>query len=111
LSFAGSQVAWHSLYLHIGVETGVIGFIALTLLLLPLLWRGFICWRSTGDSVPLIGLIGFMVIGLSVSGFDASSGVFLGLGLLGTRKRSSRTFRAQRDNQDITNSPWQNRAQ
>jgi hypothetical protein len=40
-------------------------------------------WRISGEIVPLLGITAFMFIGMSVSGMDAISGMYLGLALLG----------------------------
>jgi O-antigen ligase len=79
---SGEGMAWHSLYLQVGIETGIIGMLALTMLVGPLLVRGIAHWRAAGNSVPLHGVVSFIVIALSVSGLDAASAVFLGLGFL-----------------------------
>lgn len=80
--FTGSMKAWHSLYLQLLVETGAIGFVLLLLLFGGLLAGGMRHLRLTGDPVPLAGTLCFMTIAISVSGMDAISGVFLGLGFL-----------------------------
>lgn len=82
LSYTGSPKAWHSLYLQVAVETGLSGLLLLAALLAALSARGLRHLRMTGDVVPLVGTLGFMAIGLTVSGLDAISGVFLGLGFL-----------------------------
>ncbi|MBA3714103.1 MAG: O-antigen ligase family protein [Pyrinomonadaceae bacterium] len=87
------DVAWHSLYLQVGVETGIIGLIGLTFLFASLLFRGFTHWRIHDSSAPLIGIIGFMVIGLSVSALDAVSGIFLGVGFLSAKSVVARRFK------------------
>jgi O-antigen ligase len=74
---------WHSLYLLVGTETGIAGLVGLALLLGTLTRRGLVHWRRCGEVGPLLALVSFMVIGLSVSGADAISGVFLGLAFLG----------------------------
>jgi O-antigen ligase len=74
---------WHSLYLLIGTEAGLIGFVCLALFLGILMRRGFVHWRSYGELGPLLALFCFMFIGVSVSGIDAISGIFLGLAFLG----------------------------
>jgi len=84
--------AWHSLFLQVGVEAGTIGIMGLILLLAPLLFRGFTHWRLYGSSAPLIGVIGFIVIALSVSGLDAVSGLFLGMGFLSAKSVVARPF-------------------
>ncbi len=69
---------WHSLYLLAGAETGLPGMMALLVLLGVLTVRTVRHLRATGEIVPLMALIGFSVIGVSTSGMDAISGVFLG---------------------------------
>ncbi len=101
LNFAGMKMAWHSLYLHVGVETGMVGITALSLLLGSLIFHGIIHWRSFGESIPLLGGIGFLVIGLSVSGMDSASGIFLGLGLLSVRRKPAPRFRWERDDRNL----------
>ncbi len=86
------DMAWHSLFLQVGVEAGTIGIMGLILLLAPLLFRGFTHWQLCGSSAPLIGVIGFIVIGLSVSGLDAVSGLFLGIGFLSVKSEVARRF-------------------
>ena len=81
-------IVWHSLYLHLAVETGAIGIIALAFIVVPPLFRGFTRARSLGETTPLLGILGFLVIGLSVTGMDGHSGLFLGLGFLGSRSDS-----------------------
>jgi len=101
IHLAGMEMAWHSLYLHIGVEAGMIGIMALTLLLGSLIFHGLNHWRSFGESLPLLGAIAFLVIGLSVSGMDGASGVFLGLGLLSVRRKLAPRFRWERDDRNL----------
>lgn len=74
---------WHALYLLVGTETGLIGLLSLAGFLGTLLWRSFLHWRAYGELGPLLALICFMLIGVSVSGIDAMSGVFLGFAFLG----------------------------
>ncbi|MCW5785450.1 MAG: O-antigen ligase family protein [Nitrospirales bacterium] len=80
----GKELAWHAIYLHVGVETGMIGLIILTGFLGTLIFRGLRYRLVTGNIVPLIGILGFMTIGMSVVGIDAISGIYLGLAFLGT---------------------------
>jgi O-antigen ligase len=82
IRFTGSPKAWHSLYLQAAVETGLGGLLLLAALFAALIGRGLRHLRTTGDVVPLTGTLGYMAIGVSVSGMDAISGVFLGLGFL-----------------------------
>ncbi|MDQ3254500.1 MAG: O-antigen ligase family protein [Acidobacteriota bacterium] len=97
------NVGWHSLYLQVGVETGMIGLIGLTFLLASLLFRGFTHWRSHDSSAPLIGIIGFMVIGLSVSALDGVSGIFLGVSFLSAKSVVAHRFKWElgREHRDL----------
>ena len=77
----GHQMAWHSLYLQVLVEGGVIGLGVLLAFQALLIRTDLRHWRRTGDIMPLVGTVGFMMIAMTVSGMDVYSGVFLGLGL------------------------------
>jgi O-antigen ligase len=89
----GEEKSWHSLYLHFGVELGMLGLAALLLALVFLIHRALLYWQRFQDPVPLLGVSCFMTVGLSVSGFDAISGVFLGLSFLSADM--SNMFRAR----------------
>ena len=80
--YTGVGRIWHSLYLHLLAESGLLGLLALLAILCGLLHRGIEHRRLTGEIVPLLGTVGFMSIGLTVNAFDGISGVYLGLGLL-----------------------------
>lgn len=80
----GDEMAWHSLYLQVGVETGMIGLGMLAILLIKLTFKTLSYRKWTGQVVPLIGIVGFVTIGVSVSGFDGISGLFLGFAFSGT---------------------------
>jgi O-antigen ligase/polysaccharide polymerase Wzy-like membrane protein len=80
----GSKLAWHAIYMHVGVETGMIGLTILAGFLSILIFRGLLYRQRTGNVIPLIGILGFMTIGGSVVGIDAISGLYLGLAFLGT---------------------------
>jgi GNAT superfamily N-acetyltransferase/O-antigen ligase len=86
----GKQAEWHSLYLQLGVETGLIGLISVTCFVVALLVTTVEHFRRTKEIVPFLGLAGFLIVALSVSGMDAISGVFLGLAFLGTSPRVGR---------------------
>ncbi|MCU1257947.1 MAG: Lipid core-O-antigen ligase-like enyme [Bryobacterales bacterium] len=73
---------WHSLYLLIGAETGLLGLTLLTLLLATLFYRGFLHLRRCGEIGPLLGIVCLSFIGVSVSGIDAISGVYLGIAFI-----------------------------
>lgn len=80
----GEEMVWHSLYMNVGVETGIIGLAILAVFLWKLVFRGVRYRQVTGNVVPLIGILCFMTIGISVPALDGISGLFLGLAFLGT---------------------------
>jgi O-antigen ligase/polysaccharide polymerase Wzy-like membrane protein len=82
----GVAMQWHALYLHIGVETGLIGLTMVTVFFVTLIYKVFIYRRVHGEVGPLLGIVCFMTIGLSVTALDPLSGMFLGLALLGTTR-------------------------
>jgi hypothetical protein len=71
--------------MQIGIETGLLGLLLLLFMLFSLVGGGIAHWRFSGDTVPLHGALSFIIIGMSVTGFDAASGLFLGLSLLSGR--------------------------
>jgi O-antigen ligase len=79
--YAHKNIIWHSTYLQVGAETGLIGLSLLALLLGAIIRRAWLHYRRVGEIMPLIGIAGFMTIGMSVPGFDGLSGMFLGLAL------------------------------
>jgi O-antigen ligase len=87
--YTGRHLAWHALYLQITGETGLIGLIALFWILGSLFRRSIGHLRRWGEITPLIGIVAYMALGMSVSGFDALSGVFLGLAFM-SRERTPR---------------------
>lgn len=100
LKYTKEGKPWHSLYLLIGAETGLIGLSALALLLFTLAHRGLVHRRTCFEAVPFMCLCCFMVIGISVSGVDSISGVFLGLAFAArdfSPMRVMRTARVQID--------------
>jgi O-antigen ligase len=78
----GRRYEWHSLYQHVAVETGGIGSVALLIILAFLIRTNYRWWKHNREITPLLGTLGFMIIGLTISGLDAASGLFLGFGLL-----------------------------
>ncbi len=78
----GREIAWHSLYMQIAVETGAAGIAILTILLFTLFRSNIRAWRRSGDIMPVLGAIGYALIALTVSGMDAASGMYLGLALV-----------------------------
>jgi O-antigen ligase len=77
--FLGYPKAWHSLYLHLIVETGVVGSGVLLIFLALLVRQGLRRRRLTGDSLSLVAVACYCAVGISVAAMDAGAGVFLGL--------------------------------
>ena len=87
----GGEAQLHSLYMQIGVETGVIGLSFLFLWLGRVVFRTFQWSRRRTLIFPLVCVIGYMIIIGTVSGNDLVSGTFLGIALIGAvRMRQSR---------------------
>lgn len=84
----GHEMSLHSLFMQVGVETGLIG------LLLLVVWCGagairVAAWtRRSRLVLPLACFLGFILIAATVSGTDTVSGMFLGLGLFATARES-----------------------
>ncbi|MEZ5401917.1 MAG: O-antigen ligase family protein [Bryobacteraceae bacterium] len=85
--YTGRELALHSLYLHVGVEWGLIGLCLLAWMLIHLGMRGWTQATRFGDPVPLMALVGFITMGFSVIGFDLAGGTYLGLAMLKPRGR------------------------
>ena len=81
--YTGRHLGWHALYLQAIGETGLIGTSLLFTFLGALVLRGVRHWKRYREVAPLAGILTYMVVGASVSGMDAISGVFVGLALLG----------------------------
>lgn len=90
---SGRNLVWHSLYLHVGAETGLVGLLCLMAILCGLLSRAIRHARLTGEVSPLVGSVCFATIGVSVTGFDAVSGIYLGFGFLGMNLAGLRVIR------------------
>jgi O-antigen ligase len=88
--YSGKGLDWHSLYLHVAVETGLLGLVCLTGILIHLLFRAWRHFRIYGEVVPITALACFLVIGFSVSGFDPLSGTYLGLACVSLGRRKIR---------------------
>ena len=81
--YAHKNIIWHSLYLQVGAEAGLIGMALLAILLGAMIRRAWLHNRMVGEIMPLIGIAGFMMIGVSVPAFDGLSGMYVGLALAG----------------------------
>jgi O-antigen ligase len=77
--YARINLIWHSLYLQIGAELGIIGLAILFTILGKICATVFGYWQRFNESVPIAALAGYCTIGLSVSAIDPLSGVFLGI--------------------------------
>jgi O-antigen ligase len=75
----GEYLMMHSLYLHIGIELGIIGLLVLLSIYLAVLYRAARHLRLTSEVVPLIGALAFCVDGMAHNSFNPLMGVFLGL--------------------------------
>ena len=78
----GHEMAWHSLYQQIAVETGILGIVVLLILIALMLKSGYRAWRERGELTPLLGAVGFIIVAGTVSGMDPASGMFVGFALL-----------------------------
>ncbi len=81
--YAHKNIIWHSLYLQFAAETGLLGLSLLIILLGSLLRRAWRHYRRAGEVAPLLGILGFMAIAVSVPAIDGLSGMFVGLALIG----------------------------
>lgn len=84
---------WHSIYLQFGVEVGALGLGLLLVGLGALFGIGVRHWTATGEVMPIVGTLGFCLVGLTVSGLDAESGMYLGFALLASPMWSARARR------------------
>ena len=87
---------WHSLYLHVGAELGLLGLTAIALLISALLYKGVAHHHRSGELTPLMCAVAFMFIGVSVTGLDSMSGVFVGLALQAAELPGWRSVRGVR---------------
>jgi O-antigen ligase len=83
------HLLFHSLYLDVITETGLLGFVPLMCVLGLLIRRAILHVRRFGEVTPLVGIVGFMLIGMSVTAFDCISGIYLGLAFM-ARERNPR---------------------
>jgi O-antigen ligase len=79
--FTGRTLLFHSLYLQVIVETGLLGAIPLAILIGCAVHRSILHLRRFGEVTPLLGIVGFMLLGVSVTAFDILSGILFGLAL------------------------------
>jgi O-antigen ligase len=81
--YAHKNIIWHSIYMQFGAETGLIGLGLLALLLAAFVRRAWRHYARVKEVMPMIGILGFLTIGVSVPALDGLSGMFLGLALIG----------------------------
>jgi O-antigen ligase len=77
----GEFLMMHSLFLHVGVELGAIGLLALLSIYIAVLHRAAAHLRLTSEVVPLIGALSFCVDNMAHNSFNPLMGVFLGLAM------------------------------
>lgn len=80
----GQKLAWHSIYLQIGVETGLIGLTILFIFLTKLVFSGLLYRKTTRNVVPLVAIVCFITMGVAGHMLEGISGLYLGLAFLGT---------------------------
>lgn len=83
VQYARENIPYHSLFLHVGAEMGILGLTLLGALLWVLIRRDLLHYSASAEVVPLLGTISFIVTGLSVSGLDSLGGMMIGIGLIG----------------------------
>jgi O-antigen ligase len=81
--YAHKNIIWHSLYMQFAAETGLIGLAMLALMLGALVGRAWTHYQRAREVIPLIGIVGFLTIAISVPAIDGLSGMFVGLALIG----------------------------
>jgi len=95
LAYSGENLIFHSLFLQIGVELGLIGLAAVGFLFAMLIRTGVQHYLSYGEIVPLIGTLSFLMMGMSVTAFDPLGGTLLGVGLVACDTSKLRVVRRQ----------------
>ena len=85
----GQAVELHSLFMQLQVEAGLLGLTMFVVWLAVFLFRVAIGTRSSGRLFPLVCFCGYILSIATVSGNDTISGALLGIGLLGTLRRTT----------------------
>jgi O-antigen ligase len=75
----GETFVLHSLFLQIGMETGMIGLTALAAFYIGLFYRSWRHLKFTHEVVPLIGTLCCLADSLSHNSFNPMTGIFAGL--------------------------------
>jgi O-antigen ligase len=85
----GQEMALHSLFMQVAVETGLVG-LGLLLGWLAMVGVRVARWTLRHRKIfPLVCFSGYVVVVLTVSGNDTISAMMLGMGLLATGQRQS----------------------
>jgi len=77
----GTPLVMHSLFLHAGVELGILGLCLLLVMYAAFVRRAWIHRRLTGEVVPLAFAFACCVDALAHNSFNPLTGTFLGLAL------------------------------
>ncbi|MEW6510872.1 MAG: O-antigen ligase family protein [Bacteroidota bacterium] len=80
----GGEAQFHSLYMQVAVEMGLLGLTLFLTWLITGLVKNFRWMTRYKRIVPFVFFLGYMIIIVTVSGNDSVSGLFLGIGLLTT---------------------------
>jgi O-antigen ligase len=78
----GEEMALHSFYMQVAVEGGLLALVPLATWLAIAGARIVRQARRRSMTFPLVSFLGYVLIALTVSGYDVVSGIFLGIGLL-----------------------------
>lgn len=95
LAYSGEDLIFHSLFLQIGVELGLIGLAAVAVLFGMLIRAGVLHYVHYGEIVPLVGTLSFLMMALSVTALDPLGGTLLGVGLVACDSSKLRVVRRQ----------------
>jgi len=82
LRFSGENIIYHSLYLQIGIETGLLGLVLVFYLLGRIVSDAIAHRKVCGEVVPLLSILSFIFLAITVTGIDAFGGTLLGIGLI-----------------------------
>jgi O-antigen ligase len=82
----GREAQFHSLFMQVAVETGVLGLAPLVMWFALVLSRAFDWMHKYGEALPLAAVVGYLCIAGTVGAQGTTSGVFLGLGLLASSR-------------------------
>jgi len=95
------RAAFHSLFMHIGIETGLLGLVPLLAWLMIAGRKILLGTRRSRAVLPLVCFAGYVLIVMTVSGNDTVSGTYLGIALLAAMKpseavRPTATYKSER---------------